>query len=53
MAPPATAWLRLAAADMDMQPDVTLRTIAERHTTRPLEVTETLLAPGYLPPKYQ
>ena len=46
-----TADARLSASGIEADPSETLKSIAERHATRPIEIAKVLLAPAYrLPP---
>lgn len=47
--PLADAKQRLAATGIEAEPDDTLKTIAERHATRPVEIAKALLVHGYRP----
>lgn len=49
----ASAIERLAAIGIDARGTETLKEIAERHATRPIEIAKAILAPGYRPQKDQ
>ncbi len=42
-----TVRARLAGSGLEAEPDETLKAIAERHSTRPIEIAKVLLAPAY------
>lgn len=47
--PVATAQERLAALGIEADPGDTLKALAARHATRPIEIAKALLSPGYRP----